>query len=314
MNAILITGGAGFVGSHIAEECCQRGWQVRILDNLSTSSATNLSHLSGQVKLIDGSITDAQVVRSAMQGVKFVFHQAALASVPRSVEDPVATHDACATGTLVLLDEARRAGVKRFVYAASSSAYGDQPVLAKSESLLPSPLSPYAAAKLAGEYYCQAFFHTYGLETVCLRYFNVFGPRQDPNGPYAAVIPLFVQKLLRGDAPRIFGDGLQTRDFCYVKNVVAANLLAVERIGIGGQVFNVGGGTQVTLLALLEKIKTLLKSDIAPRFEPARTGDVRDSLADLTKSRDLLGYNPAYTLDQGLAETVAFYQLQHAPK
>ncbi|MGV3607505.1 MAG: SDR family oxidoreductase [Planctomycetaceae bacterium] len=314
MNAILITGGAGFVGSHIAEECCQRGWQVRILDNLSTSSATNLSHLSGQVKLIDGSITDAQVVRSAMQGVKFVFHQAALASVPRSVEDPVATHDACATGTLVLLDEARRAGVKRFVYAASSSAYGDQPVLAKSESLLPSPLSPYAAAKLAGEYYCQAFFHTYGLETVCLRYFNVFGPRQDPNGPYAAVIPLFVQKLLRGDAPRIFGDGLQTRDFCYVKNVVAANLLAVERIGIGGQVFNVGGGSQVTLLALLDKIKTLLKSDIAPRFEPARTGDVRDSLADLTKSHDLLGYNPAYTLDQGLAETVAYYQLQHAPK
>lgn len=314
MNAILITGGAGFVGSHIAEECCQRGWQVRILDNLSTSSATNLSHLSGQVKLIDGSITDSQVVRSAMQGVKFVFHQAALASVPRSVEDPVATHDACATGTLVLLDEARRAGVKRFVYAASSSAYGDQPVLAKSESLLPSPLSPYAAAKLAGEYYCQAFFHTYGLETVCLRYFNVFGPRQDPNGPYAAVIPLFVQKLLRGDAPRIFGDGLQTRDFCYVKNVVAANLLAVERLGIGGQVFNVGGGSQVTLLALLDKIKTLLKSDIAPRFEPARTGDVRDSLADLTKSRDLLGYNPAYTLDQGLAETVAFYQLQHAPK
>lgn len=314
MNAILITGGAGFVGSHIAEECCQRGWQVRILDNLSTSSATNLSHLSGQVKLIDGSITDSQVVRSAMQGVKFVFHQAALASVPRSVEDPVATHDACATGTLVLLDEARRAGVKRFVYAASSSAYGDQPVLAKSESLLPSPLSPYAAAKLAGEYYCQAFFHTYGLETVCLRYFNVFGPRQDPNGPYAAVIPLFVQKLLRGDAPRIFGDGLQTRDFCYVKNVVAANLLAVERLGIGGQVFNVGGGSQVTLLALLDKIKTLLKSDIAPRFEPARTGDVRDSLADLTKSRDLLGYNPAYTLDQGLAETVAFYRLQHAPK
>lgn len=314
MNAILITGGAGFVGSHIAEECCQRGWQVRILDNLSTSSATNLSHLSGQVKLIDGSITDAQVVRSAMQGVKFVFHQAALASVPRSVEDPVATHDACATGTLILLDEARRAGVKRFVYAASSSAYGDQPVLAKSESLLPSPLSPYAAAKLAGEYYCQAFFHTYGLETVCLRYFNVFGPRQDPNGPYAAVIPLFVQKLLRGDAPRIFGDGLQTRDFCYVKNVVAANLLAAERPGIGGQVFNVGGGSQVTLLALLDKIKSLLKSDIAPRFEPARTGDVRDSLADLTKSHDLLGYNPAYTLDQGLAETVAYYQLQHAPK
>lgn len=314
MNPILITGGAGFVGSHIAEACCQLGWQVRILDNLSTSSPTNLAHLSGQVKILDASITDAAEVRSAMQGVKYVFHQAALASVPRSVEDPIATHEACATGTLVLLDEARRAGVKRFVYAASSSAYGDQPTPAKSENLLPAPLSPYAAAKLAGENYCHAFFHTYGLETVCLRYFNVFGPRQDPSGPYAAVIPLFVQKLLRGDSPRIFGDGKQTRDFCFVKNVVAANLLAAERPNVAGQVFNVGSGEQISLIGLLDKIKAILHSDISPKFEPARTGDVRDSLADLTKSKAILGYVPQFTLEQGLAETVAYYARQHEPK
>jgi UDP-glucose 4-epimerase len=247
-------------------------------------------------------------VEKAVSGASCVYHQAAIASVPRSVEQPLETHAACVTGTLNVLDQARRAGVKRVVYAASSSAYGDLPFSSKRESDLPEPLSPYAAAKLAGELYCQAFFHTYGLETVGLRYFNVFGPRQDPTGPYSAVIPVFISKILSRQRPVIFGDGHQLRDFAYVENVVSANLLAAEKEGIGGRTFNVGSGRSVSLLDLLSALNRILGTDVQPLFEPARKGDVRDSLADITQAASCLGYVPEVGLEEGLRRTVSYYQ------
>jgi UDP-glucose 4-epimerase len=237
-----------------------------------------------------------------------VFHQAALASVPRSVEAPLATHAACATGTLVVLHEARKAGVRRLVYAASSSAYGHQPQPRKAESVRPSALSPYAAAKLAGELYCEAFWHSYGFEAVALRYFNVFGPRQDPSGPYAAVIPLFIKSLLSGQPPVIYGDGRQTRDFTYVENVVQANLLAAEAGGAAGQVFNVGSGAATSLLDLLDQLSAILGTKMEPVFAEARAGDVRDSLADISRARSVLGYEPSVDLAKGLKRTVTYYR------
>jgi UDP-glucose 4-epimerase len=242
-----------------------------------------------------------------------VFHQAALASVPRSVEDPLATHAVCATGTLVVLDAARKAGVRRVVYAASSSAYGNQPQPKKSEMDLPSSLSPYAAAKLAAEYYCEAFWHSYGFAAVSLRYFNVFGPRQDPSGPYAAVIPLFIKALLSGQQPTIFGDGLQTRDFNYVENVVQANLLAAEAKGAEGKVFNVGSGAAISLLDLLRELNAILGTKVTPIFKPERAGDVRDSLAEISRTRAVLGYEPRVGLAEGLRRTVEFYRGETKP-
>ncbi|HEY6564906.1 MAG TPA: NAD-dependent epimerase/dehydratase family protein, partial [Pirellulaceae bacterium] len=224
----LVTGGAGFVGSHLVEALVQRGHRVRVLDNFSTGFRRNLAAMAGDVEILEGDIADETLVAKAVQGVDCVFHQAALASVPRSVENPLATHRACATGTVVLLDAARRAGVRRVVYAASSSAYGDQPFSSKRECDPPMPLSPYAAAKLAGEFYCQAFTRSYGLETIGIRYFNVFGPRQDPLSLYSAVIPLFITQMLAGQSPVIYGDGQQTRDFTYIQNVVHGNLLASD--------------------------------------------------------------------------------------
>ncbi|HZN36730.1 MAG TPA: SDR family oxidoreductase [Pirellulaceae bacterium] len=308
MPTCLVTGGAGFVGSHIAEALVRRGDKVRVLDNFDTGKRENLQAVLGQVELITGSVADAAAVAKAVAGCEFVFHQAALASVPRSIDDPLATHAACATGTLNVLNEARKAKVRRVVYAASSSAYGNQPQPQKRETDLPSPLSPYAAAKLAAELYCEAFWHSYGLEAVALRYFNVFGPRQDPSGPYAAVIPIFIQKILAGQQPTIFGDGLQTRDFTYVENVVQANLKAAEATGAAGQVFNVGNGVSLTLLDLLKELNAIFGKNIQPIFQPARAGDVRDSLADISRARAVLGYEPNVQLAEGLRLTVEYYR------
>ncbi|MDP1797065.1 MAG: NAD-dependent epimerase/dehydratase family protein, partial [Planctomycetaceae bacterium] len=238
MGHYLVTGGAGFIGSHIVTRLCNDGHTVRVLDNLSTGSLDNLAHVAGRYEFFHADLNDRSVVDRAVDGVEVVFHEAALASVPRSVEDPLATHEACVTGTVNLLDACRLADVRRVVYAASSSAYGNAVAMPKRESQLPGPLSPYAAAKLAAELYCEAFASTYGLETVRLRYFNVFGPRQDPNSPYSAVIPRFVAALLAGEQPVIYGDGSQSRDFTYIDNVVAGNLLAAKVPGVSGRVYN----------------------------------------------------------------------------
>jgi len=308
MATHLVTGGAGFVGSHLVEALVKRGDRVRVLDSLVTGRWDNLAVIANDIESIEGDVRDVAAVGRAIAGCEVVFHQAALASVPRSIEDPLATHAACATGTLVVLDQARRAGVRRVVYAASSSAYGNQPQPKKRESDLPSPLSPYAAAKLAGEEYCQAFWHSYGLETAALRYFNVFGPRQDPKGPYAAVIPLFIKAILAGRQPTIFGDGLQTRDFTYVENVVQANLLAAEAQDAVGRVFNVGNGLSISLLDLLRELNAVLGTNVQPIFQPERAGDVRDSLADISQAEQVLEYEPAVGLAEGLRRTVEYYR------
>src|SRR5262245_5555743 len=308
MSTYLVTGGAGFIGSHIAEALVRRGGKVRVLDNFATGKVENLVAVADEIELISGDVRDEAAVGRAVAGCEVVFHQAALASVPRSVEDPLSSHAACATGTLVVLHEARKAGVRRVVYAASSSAYGNQPQPKKRETDLPSPLSPYAAAKLAGESYCAAFWHSYGFETVALRYFNVFGPRQDPSGPYAAVIPLFIKALVSGQQPTIYGDGQQTRDFAYVENVAQANLLAAEASGAAGQVFNVGSGAAISLLDLLKELNAILGTDVQPIFQPARAGDVRDSLADISRAKKTLEYEPAVRFAEGLRKTVEFYR------
>jgi UDP-glucose 4-epimerase len=309
MAQCLVTGGAGFIGSHIVHALVARGDKVRVLDNLSTGKRSNLAAVAADVEFLEGDLTDIAAVGKAVAGCEIVFHEAALASVPRSVEAPLESHAACATGTLNVLDQARRAGVRRVVYAASSSAYVNQPTPRKKETDLPSPLSPYAAAKLTGELYCEAFWHSYGLETVALRYFNVFGPRQDPRGPYAAVIPLFIKAIQEGDRPKIFGDGGQTRDFTYVENVVAANLKAAAAPReAAGRVFNVGNGVAISLLDLLNELSRILGKKIEPIFAPERVGDVRDSLADISLARSVLGYEPLVDLPTGLVPTVEYYQ------
>lgn len=308
MADCLVTGGAGFIGSHIVRGLLDAGHRVRVLDNLCSGHRSNLDDVAAKIEFIEGDICDDPSVVRSLKGIKRVFHQAALASVPLSLERPMDTHLACATGTLNLLRHSVAAGVKKFVYAASSSAYGDQPTSSKRESDLPMPLSPYAAAKLAGELYCQAYYHSFGLDTVGLRYFNVFGPRQDPNSPYSAVIPLFVTKILSQSKPDIYGDGMQSRDFTFVANVVHGNLLAAEKSNIGGRIFNVADGRQTTLLKLLELLSKHLGRSISPNFLPARTGDVRESLADISRARSELGYEPKFTLEEGLQQTIAFYQ------
>lgn len=308
MVRCLVTGGAGFIGSHIVRGLLEAGHKVRVLDSLVTGKRENLEEVSNRIDLIEGDICDTIAVKEALAGVERVFHQAALASVPLSLERPLDTHQACATGTLNMLHHSVQAGVKRFVYAASSSAYGDQPTSSKRETDLPAPLSPYAVAKLTGEYYCQAYFHSFGLETVGIRYFNVYGPRQDPDSPYSAVIPLFVSRILEGKRPIIYGDGLQSRDFTYVANVVQGNLLAAERPNIGGRVINVADGAQTTLLQLLTLLSQMLGRPVEPDFQPARVGDVRESLADITLARRLLGYEPGVRLEEGIQRTIAYYQ------
>ncbi len=303
----LVTGGAGFIGSHITTALVERGDSVAVLDNLSTGKRENLAHLGDQVTFYEGCLLDRKIVEQALDGVEVVYHQAALASVPRSVKEPLETNAACVTGTVNLLDAARQAGVRRVVYAGSSSAYGDQPNMSKRETDLPSPLSPYAAAKLAAELYCKSFTSTYGLETVVIRYFNVFGPRQDPNSEYSAVIPIFVTKMVRGERPTIYGNGLQSRDFTFIDNVVQGNLAAADAPDAVGRSINVACGTQFTLLQLVAAINQTLDTQIEPIFEDARVGDVRESLADITVARAVLDYEPQVTFDEGLQRSIEYY-------
>lgn len=308
MTTYLVTGGAGFIGSHIATALVEQGDKVRILDNLSTGKPANIAHLKGHCEFLEGDICSTETVTRALDGVEVVFHQAALASVPRSLKTPLETNAACVTGTVNILNASKDAGVRRVVYAGSSSAYGDQPFASKRERDLPAPLSPYAAAKLAGEYYCQAFHASFGLETVAIRYFNVFGPRQDPLSEYAAVIPKFITKMLAGDRPTIFGDGRQSRDFTYIENVVQGNLLAAAAEGVAGRVFNVACGTQYSLLDLVDTLNELLGTKIKPEFAPPRAGDVYESLADITAARTELAYHPEIDFRQGLQATIEAFR------
>lgn len=308
MTKYLVTGGAGFIGSHIATALAERGDEVSVFDNLSTGTRDNLAHLGSKVELIEGDLLDRDAVDQAVSDVDVIYHQAALASVPRSVAKPMDTNAACVTGTLNILDAARLAKVKRVIYAGSSSAYGNQPFMSKREGDVPMPLSPYAAAKLAGENYCRAFHATYGLETVVIRYFNVFGPRQDPNSEYSAVIPIFVTKMLAGDRPTVYGDGLQSRDFTFIENVVAGNLAAEKAPDAAGRVFNVACGRQFSLIDLLASINNVLGTEIEPVFADPRAGDVRESLADISAAREILGYEPKVDFEEGLRRSIEYYR------
>ena len=305
----LVTGGAGFIGSHIAAALAASGARVRVLDDLSTGHAENLEEIGGNVEFVRGGLTDADALRRALAGVEVVFHEAAIPSVPRSVENPAETHRACVEGTFALLDAARGAGVRRVVYAASSSAYGDQPTLPKVEDMRPEPLSPYAAAKLVGEYYCQVWTRVYGFETVALRYFNVFGPRQDPSSQYSGVISRFISALASGGRPVIYGDGEQSRDFTYVSNVVDGNLRAAESGAAVGRVMNLATGRRTTLNELLESLKKLTgRDDVQAEYREPRVGDVRHSLADIACAREHLGYEPQVGLEEGLRHTLDWWK------
>jgi nucleoside-diphosphate-sugar epimerase len=311
MARYLVTGGAGFIGSHLVEELLRRGESVRIVDNFSTGRRENLPGGSA-VDLVEGDLGDAQIARRAVDGCEFVLHQAAIPSVPRSVKDPLTSHRANVDSTLQLLLAARDAGVKRLVYAGSSSAYGDVAVLPKREDMKTQPLSPYALQKLVSEQYCQLFTRLYGLETVTTRYFNVFGPRQDPGSPYSGVISLFIKALGEGQPPTIYGDGKQTRDFTFVTDVVAGVLLACKAKYAAGEVINVANGGRISLLELVRALQLILNSDVAPTFAPAREGDVRDSQADIFKARQMLGFSPTVSFDDGLRRTVAWYRTSEA--
>lgn len=311
MTVCLVTGGAGFIGSHLAETLVGRGETVRVLDNFSTGSLTNLARIRDQVHVFDGDITDLETVRTAMEGVETVFHQAALASVPRSIANPLATHHACATGTLNVLLAARQAGARRVVYAASSSAYGGSRKLPKHEDDPTLPLSPYAVAKLTGEQYCAAFAGVYGLETVRLRYFNVYGPRQSPDSPYAAVIPKFLAAMTSGQPPVIHGDGEQSRDFTFVADVVQANLLAAAAPGVSGKVYNIACGRRTSLLELVRHLNMLLGTDIQPEHTDSRPGDVRHSLADIGEARNDLEYEPTTDILTGLRHCLEWWRQLH---
>lgn len=301
----VVTGGAGFIGSHLVEHLVGQGREVVVLEDFSTGKRENIAPWLESIELVEGSITDPAVCARALAGADYVLHQAALPSVPRSIKDPVASHAVNATGTLNILIAARDAGVKRVVYAASSSAYGNTAELPKREDMVARPLSPYAVAKLAGEQYCRAFHASFGVPTVALRYFNVFGPRQDPTSQYAAVVPKFITMALAGESPTIFGDGNQTRDFTYVANVVRANLLACEAGPDAlGEVFNVGCGERISVNDLWHRIRTLVGTEVDARYEPTRAGDVRDSLASLDRIRAVLNYEPVVDVQEGLARLV----------
>ena len=303
---VLVTGGAGFIGSHIVEELVRQGAQVRVLDNFSTGKRGNLQ-VPG-LEVIEGDIRNLDVVRRAVSGVEYVLHQAALPSVPRSIADPLTTNEVNVCGTLNVLVAARDAHVRRVVYASSSSVYGDNPALPKHEEMPTRPLSPYAVSKLTGENYCRAFNKVYGLPAVSLRYFNVFGPRQDPASQYAAVIPKFVTSLLRGEPPTIYGDGTQSRDFTFVANVVRANLLACEKDQAIGQVMNVACGERYTLLDLYGHLEALTGVELKPVFAEPRAGDVKHSLAAIDRARQALGYAPVVDWREGLRRTVEWYK------
>jgi nucleoside-diphosphate-sugar epimerase len=311
MSLYLVTGGAGFIGSHLAEELVRRGHRVRVLDNLSTGKRRNLEHIPG-IDFIEGDLADPEACARAVQGVDYVLHQAAIPSVPRSVKDPVTSNRSNIDGSLNILVAARDAGVRRLVYAGSSSAYGDTPTLPKREDMPTSPLSPYALQKLVAEQYCQMFTRLYGLETVTIRYFNVFGPRQDPSSPYSGVISLFSTALLEGRRPTIYGDGEQTRDFTYIANVVDGVLRACEAPAASGEVINVATGGRISLNTLLQTMNTLVGTDIVPIYAEARAGDVRDSQADISKAKALLGYEPSISLEEGLRRTLDWARTEAA--
>jgi UDP-N-acetylglucosamine 4-epimerase len=309
MEFYLVTGGAGFIGSHIAEELVGRGQKVRILDNFLTGKRENIAPFLGSVELIEGDIRDREVCRRAVRGVDAVLHQAALPSVPRSIENPLLVHDINVTGTLNLLWAAVEARVGRFVFASSSSVFGDDPRLPQKEGQEGKPLSPYALGKRAGEMYCSLFSRLYGLETIALRYFNVFGPRQDPLSQYAAAVPLFITKTLSGEGPTIFGDGEQSRDFTFVANVVEANMRSLDApAGAVGEAFNIACGERTTVNALAQEIGRLLGTTLDPAHVAPRPGDIRHSFADITKAGRLLRFAPRKSFREGLAETVRWYQ------
>lgn len=305
MANYLVTGGAGFIASHISEALVQRGHRVRVVDNFATGYQHNVRD---GVEFIEGDLSVASVAADAVKGMDYVVHQAAIPSVPRSVEKPAESHRANVDATLNLLIAARDAGVRRLVFAGSSSVYGDTEVLPKTETMPTNPLSPYALQKLMGEMYGQMFTRLYGFETVTTRYFNVFGPRQDPSSPYSGVISLFIKALHQGTTPVIYGDGEQTRDFTYVANVVDGVIRSAETPGVGGQVFNVATNGRISLNQLLETLKKIFGSSVTPIYKPARTGDVRDSQADISKAERLLGYKPIVGLEEGLRETVKWFK------
>lgn len=308
MARYLVTGGAGFIGSHIAEELVNRDEEVRVVDNLLTGKRENLDAFLDSIEFIEGDIREAQVCKDAVKGVDFVLHQAALPSVPRSIEDPRLTTEINVNGTLNLLSAARDEGVKTLVFASSSSVYGDDPRLPKTEDMKVSPMSPYAVTKNVGEMYCQVFTDIYGLPTVCLRYFNVFGPRQDPFSQYAAVIPNFIVKMLQGDRPVIYGDGEQSRDFTYVSNAVQANIIAAKAAEVSPSVFNIACGERTTVNVLVDEINMILGLEITPIHDELRPGDVRHSLADISKAIKMLEFVPSVSFREGLERTIKWFQ------
>ncbi len=308
MEKFLVTGGAGFIGSNICRRLVAEGCSVRVVDNLLTGKKSNLADLMGKIEFVEADMGDEQVARRVCQGIDVVFHEGALPSVPRSVDDPALTHRHCVDATFTMLMAAREAHVKRFVYAASSSAYGDTPTLPKVETMRTAPLSPYAVGKLVGEYYCSVFAKVFGLETIALRYFNVFGPYQDPTSQYAAAIPAFVTSILKGQSPTIYGDGEQSRDFTYIDNVVEANICAARAGKTNGEVVNIACGEKVTVNQIIAMINEILGKDVKPNYVPARKGDVKHSLADITAARTLIDFKPVVLFRDGLEKAITWYR------
>jgi UDP-glucose 4-epimerase len=308
MERFLITGGAGFIGSNLCRKLVKEGCFVRVIDNLITGKLSNLTGLMDKMDFIQADMGDPAVARTAMKDIDIVLHQGAVPSVPRSVDDPLTTHKHCVDATFTLLMAARDAGVKRFVYAASSSAYGDTPTLPKVENMLTNPLSPYAVAKLAGEYYCSVFAKVYGLQTISLRYFNVFGPYQDPASQYAAAIPAFVTKIIKNKPPTVYGDGEQSRDFTYIDNVVHANLSAARAAKLSGEVVNIACGQRITVNEIIRMINKILGKSVQPKYEPSRPGDVKHSLASIELAKKVIGYKPVISFGDGLERAIAWYR------
>ena len=308
MARYVVTGGGGFIGSHIVEELVRRNETVTIIDNFSTGKHENVEPFEDDVEVIEADIAEAKNLTQFLKGADYVIHQAAIPSVPKSIIDPVKSHNANVNGTLRLLVACREAGVKRVVYASSSSLYGDSPTLPKHEGMMPNPLSPYGAQKLFAEMYCQVFTRAYGLETVALRYFNVFGPRQDATSQYSGVLALFIPAVLQDRRPTIYGDGLQSRDFTFVKNVVEANLLACKAPAVAGEVFNVACGDRITVISMLQQINKITGKDIAPIYGDLRKGDIKHSQADITRAKERLGYQPKVSFEEGLRSTIEWYR------
>ncbi len=304
----LITGGAGFIGSNLVEELLRRGHEVRVLDNFSTGNRANLEPFKDRIEIFEGDLRSYHIVRQAVEGVDFILHQGALPSVPRSIQDPITSNEVNVTGTLNILDAAVAAGVKRVVFASSSSIYGDSPTLPKREDMIPNPLSPYAVSKLAGEKYCQVFARIYGLHTVALRYFNVFGPRQNPDSQYSAVIPKFIKAILTDQQPVIYGDGEQSRDFTYIANVVEANILATEVDSPAGEVYNCAVHQRITLNELVTTINRIVGKSIPPVYADPRPGDVKHSFADISKIQQQMGYQPKIKFEEGLRLTIEWFR------